>query len=168
MAARGTRATQELTRLGIAHSVLHYSHKGAGGSYGTEAAAELGLPHEQVFKTLITSIDSRLTVAIVPVAAQLDLKALANAAGGKRAEMADRSAAERATGYVIGGISPIGQRKRLPVVIDASVARWPVVYCSAGQRGLELELAPADLIRVTDAKVADIAAGMRASGAGPR
>jgi Cys-tRNA(Pro)/Cys-tRNA(Cys) deacylase len=160
VAARGTRATQELTRLGIAHSVLQYSRKGAGGGYGIEAAAELGLPPAQVFKTLIASVDGGLTVAVVPVAAQLSLKALAEAVGGKRAEMADKNAAERATGYVTGGISPIGQRKRLPVVIDSSAANWPLVYCSAGQRGLELELAPADLIRVTDAKLADIAAGL--------
>jgi len=168
VAARGTRATRELAKLGIPHSVLQYRHEGSGGSYGVEAAAELGLPPEQVFKTLIAAVDGRLTVAIVPVAAQLDLKALASAAGGKRAEMADRSAAERATGYVTGGISPIGQRKRLPVVIDSSAARWPVVYCSAGQRGLELELAAADLICVTDAKLADIAVGMQARGTGPR
>jgi Cys-tRNA(Pro)/Cys-tRNA(Cys) deacylase len=160
VAARGTRATHELTRLGIAHSVLQYSRKATGGGYGIEAAAELGLPPAQVFKTLIASVDGGLTVAVVPVAAQLSLKALADAVGGKRAEMADKNAAERATGYVTGGISPIGQRKRLPVVIDSSATSWPVVYCSAGQRGLELELAPADLIRVTDAKVADIAVGL--------
>jgi Cys-tRNA(Pro)/Cys-tRNA(Cys) deacylase len=166
VAARGTRATQELTRLGITHSVLKYSRNGAGSGYGVEAAAELGLPPAQVFKTLIASVDGRLTVAVVPVAAQLSFKALAEAVGGKRAEMADKNAAERATGYVAGGISPIGQRKRLPVVIDSSAANWPVVYCSAGQRGLELELAPADLIRVTDAKVADIAAVVGVPGAG--
>jgi Cys-tRNA(Pro)/Cys-tRNA(Cys) deacylase len=164
MAAR-TRATQELTRLGIAHSVLGYQHKGAG-SFGIEAADELGLPPGQVFKTLIASVDGRLTVAVVPVAAQLNLKALADAAGGKRAEMADKNAAERATGYVIGGISPVGQRQRLPVVVDSSALRWPVVYCSAGQRGLEVELAPADLIRVTNAKVADIAAAIDAGRGG--
>ena len=157
--AAGTRATQELTKLGIAHSVLHYQHKGAGVSYGIEAAAELGLPAGQVFKTLIANVDGSLVVAVVPVAAQLNLKALADATGGKRAEMADKNAAERATGYVTGGISPIGQRRRLPVVIDSSALDWPAVYCSAGQRGLELELTPADLIRVTDAKVAAIAAG---------
>jgi Cys-tRNA(Pro)/Cys-tRNA(Cys) deacylase len=168
VAARGTRATQELTRLGIAYTVLQYSSKGAGASYGVEAAAELGRPPGQVFKTLIAGVDASLTVAVVPVAAQLNLKALAAAVGGKRAEMADKNAAERATGYVTGGISPIGQRRRLPVVIDSSALDWPAIYCSAGQRGLELELAPADLIRVTDAKVADIAAGVRASGAGPR
>jgi Cys-tRNA(Pro)/Cys-tRNA(Cys) deacylase len=168
VAARGTRATQDLTKLGIAHSVLQYRHKGAGGSYGIEAAAELGLPAGQVFKTLIATVDGNLTVAVVPVAAQLNLKALADAMGGKRAEMTDRNTAERATGYVTGGISPIGQRRRLPVVIDSSALDWPAVYCSAGQRGLELELAPADLIRVTAAKLADIASdvapGDRASG----
>ena len=140
-----------------------YRHKATGGlssSYGLEAADELGLPPEQVFKTLVVSVDGNLTVAIVPVAAQLNLKALADAASGKRAELAGRAAAERATGYVTGGISPIGQRRRLPAVIDSSALRWPAVYCSAGQRGLELELAPADLIRVIDAKVAPIAAGL--------
>ncbi len=160
MAARGTRATQELTRLGIAHSVHQYSRRGAGGPYGIEAAVELGLPPEQVFKTLIVSVDGDLAVAVVPVAAQLSLKALAEAAGGKRAEMAERAAAERATGYVTGGISPIGQRRRLPVVIDSSALGFAAIYCSAGRRGLELELAPGDLVRVTDAKVAGIAAGV--------
>jgi len=157
VAARGTRATAELSRLGIAHWLHQYRHD-AREAYGVEAAAELGLPARQVFKTLVVSVDGNLTVAVVPVACQLNLKALADAAGGKRAELAERAAAERATGYVIGGISPIGQRRRLPVVIDSSALDWPVVYCSAGQRGLELALAPADLIRVTDAKVAAISA----------
>lgn len=134
-----------------------YQHK-AREAFGVEAASELGLPAEQVFKTLVVSVDGNLTVAVIPVAGQLNLKALADAAGGKRAELAERAVAERATGYVTGGISPIGQRRRLPVVIDSSALGWPAVYCSAGQRGLELELAPADLIRVTDAKVAAIAA----------
>ena len=163
MAARGTRATQALAKLGIAHSVLQYQHKGAGGSYGIDAAAELGLPAGQVFKTLIASVDGSLTVAVVPVAAQLDLKALADATGGKRAEMADKNSAERATGYATGGISPIGQRRRLPVVIDSSALDWPAVYCSVAARP-EPELAPADLIRVTAAMVADIAAGVAHGG----
>ena len=156
VAARGTRATQHLRTLGIAHSVHAYDRRDAGSSYGPEAAAALGLPPGQVFKTLIASVDGQLTVAVVPVAGQLNLKALADAAGGKRAEMARPADAQRATGYVAGGISPIAQRRRLPVVVDLSALDWPVVYCSAGQRGLELELAPADLIRVTDAKVAAI------------
>ena len=157
MAARGTRATQELGRLGIAHTVHEYSHRDQGGSYGLEAAAALGVPAGQVFKTLIASVDGRLTVAVVPASGQLSLKALAEAAGGKKAEMAQPAAAERATGYVTGGISPIAQRKRLPVVIDATAIDWPTVYCSAGQRGLQLQLAPADLIRATGATVAAIA-----------
>jgi Cys-tRNA(Pro)/Cys-tRNA(Cys) deacylase len=150
--------------------VHQYRHKAAGGlrgivppnqhreAFGVEAATELGLPAGQVFKTLVVSVDGNLTVAVIPVAGQLNLKALADAAGGKHAELAERAIAERATGYVTGGISPIAQRRRLPVVIDSSALDWAAVYCSAGQRGLELELAPADLIRVTDAKVAAIAA----------
>lgn len=161
MAARGTRATQELTRLGIAHSVHAFDHQdldaARGGSYGIAAAAVLGLPPGQVFKTLIATVDGSMTVAVVPVAGQLNLKALAQAVGGKRAEMAERVAAERATGYVAGGISPIGQRKRLPVVIDSTALDWPAVYCSAGQRGLQLRLTPAALVRVTGAVVAPIA-----------
>jgi Cys-tRNA(Pro)/Cys-tRNA(Cys) deacylase len=157
VAARGTRATQELSRKGIAYSVHSYAHRSAVASYGAEAAAALQLPPEQVFKTLVASVDGDLTVAVVPVSSQLNLKALAAAVAGKRAEMAQPAAAERATGYVTGGISPIGQRRRLPVVLDSSALGWPAVYCSAGQRGLELELAPADLVRVTGAVVAPIA-----------
>jgi len=157
VAARGTRATRELKRKGIAYCVHSYANQGAAGSYGAEAAAALQLPPEQVFKTLIVSVDGGLMVAVLPVSSQLNLKALAAAVAGKRAEMAQPSAAERATGYVTGGISPIGQRKRLPVVVDSSALGWPAVYCSAGQRGLELELAPADLVRVTGAVVAPIA-----------
>jgi Cys-tRNA(Pro)/Cys-tRNA(Cys) deacylase len=161
VAARGTRATQELTRLGIAHSVHAFDHQDLDGprgrSYGIAAAAMLGLPAGQVFKTLIVTVDGSMKVAVVPVAGQLNLKALAQAVGGKRAEMAEPAAAERATGYVRGGISPIGQRKRLPVVIDSTAMDWPVVYCSAGQRGLQLRLTPADLVRVTNAVVAPIA-----------
>ena len=168
MAARGTRATRELTRLGIAHSVHAYDHQDLigprRGSYGVDAAAALGLPPRQVFKTLIAAVDGRMTVAIVPVVGQLNLKALAQAVGGKRAEMAEAAAAERATGYVTGGISPIGQRKRLPVVIDSTALDWPAVYCSAGQRGLQLRLAPADLVRVTNAVVAPIARSNASSG----
>ena len=157
MAARGTRATQELARLGIAHSVHEYSHQERSGSYGLEAAAALGAPAGQVFKTLIASVDGSLTVAVVPVAGQLSLKALAEAVGGKKAEMAQPAVAERATGYVTGGISPIAQRKRLPVVLDTAALGWPTVYCSAGQRGLQVQLAPGDLIRATSAVVAPIA-----------
>jgi Cys-tRNA(Pro)/Cys-tRNA(Cys) deacylase len=157
MAARGTRATDLLTRLGIAHTVHAYSHDPRQGGYGIEAATALGVPPEQVFKTLIASVDGELTVAVVPVAGQLNLKALAAATGGKKAEMALTAAAERATGYVAGGISPLAQRRQLPVVIDSSALGPPTVFCSAGQRGLEVELAPADLVRATGAVVAAIA-----------
>jgi Cys-tRNA(Pro)/Cys-tRNA(Cys) deacylase len=159
VAARGTRATQELARLGIAFTVHAYAHDRTSASYGAEAATALGVPPERVFKTLIASVDENLTVAVVPVIGQLSLKALADAAGGKRAEMATAAVAERATGYVTGGISPIAQRRRLPVIIDATAAGFPTVFCSAGQRGLEVELAPADLIRATGAIVAPLAAG---------
>lgn len=134
-----------------------YSRDPRAGSYGTEAAAALGVSPERVFKTLIASVDGQLTSAVVPVAGQLNLKALADAVGGKKAEMAQTAAAQRATGYVIGGISPIAQRKNLPVVIDSSALERETVFCSAGLRGLELELAPDDLILATGAIVAPIA-----------
>ncbi|HEX9065563.1 MAG TPA: Cys-tRNA(Pro) deacylase [Streptosporangiaceae bacterium] len=157
MAARGTRATEALTRLSIPFTVHPYHHREAAGGYGPEAAAALGVPPGQVFKTLIASVDGQLTVAVVPVAGQLSLKALAEAAGGKKADMVPPPEAARATGYVVGGISPIAQRRRLPVLVDASAMDWPTVYCSAGQRGLQLQLAPADLVRATSATVAPIA-----------
>ncbi|HUJ05375.1 MAG TPA: Cys-tRNA(Pro) deacylase [Streptosporangiaceae bacterium] len=156
MAARGTRATEQLTRLGIAFRVHPYASDHSGEAYGTQAAAALGVPPERVFKTLVASVDGRLAVAVVPVAGQLSLKALADAAGGKKAEMAQPADAERATGYVVGGISPIAQRRRLPVFVDATALDYDTVFCSAGQRGLQLELAPADLIRVTSAVIAPI------------
>ncbi len=158
MAARGTRATQELIRLGIAHKVHPYAHDPASASYGEEAAAALGVAPERVFKTLVASVDGALTVAVVPVSGQLSLKALADAAGGKRAEMARPADAERATGYVTGGISPIAQRRRLPVFVDATAQSHPSVFCSAGQRGLQVELAPGDLVLATGAVIAPLAA----------
>lgn len=150
-----------LARLGIRHSLHEYPHDPRHGRYGAEAGEALGVPAERVFKTLVTEVDGTLTVAVVPVAGQLDLKALAAAAGGKRAVMAEVADAERATGYVAGGISPVGQRRRLPVVIDSSALRHATIFCSGGRRGLEIELAPADLIRVTGATVAEIAAAAR-------
>jgi Cys-tRNA(Pro)/Cys-tRNA(Cys) deacylase len=146
-----------LSRLGISHAVHHYEHDARSGSYGLEASAALGVQPERVFKTLITDVDDTLTVAVVPVTGSLDLKALASAVGGKKARMADPATAERATGYVTGGISPLGQRRRLPVVIDSTALDFGTVYCSGGQRGLEIELAPADLARAAGAVVAPIA-----------
>ena len=156
MAGRGTAATALLTRQGIPHTVHSYSHDPRSESYGTEASEALGVPAGRVLKTLIAEVDGALTVGVVPVSAQLDLKALATAVGGKKAAMAGAAAAERATGYVVGGISPLGQRRRLRVVIDSAAMEFPTVYCSGGRRGLEIELAPADLVRAADATVAPI------------
>jgi Cys-tRNA(Pro)/Cys-tRNA(Cys) deacylase len=117
----------------------------------------LGVEPGRIFKTLLASCDDRLAVAVVPVSASLDLKAFASALGGKRAVMAEAADAERATGYVVGGISPLGQRKRLPTVVDASALSWESMYVSAGKRGLQVELAPADLVRLTSATTAEIA-----------
>lgn len=146
-----------LDRQRVAHTVHAYDHDPRSSSYGAEASEALGVAAERVFKTLVADVDGRLTVAVVPVACQLDLKALAAAAGGKRAALADVTAAERATGYVAGGISPLGQRKRLPVIVDASALDLATIFCSAGRRGLQIELAPADLVRAAKAVVARIA-----------
>jgi Cys-tRNA(Pro)/Cys-tRNA(Cys) deacylase len=157
VAGRGTPATGLLARLGVAHSVHVYDHDPRHGAYGLEASEALGVAPERVFKTLVADVDGALTVGVVPVAGQLDLKALAAAVGGKKAVMADVAAAERATGYVAGGISPLGQRRRLPVVVDSSALRFATVFCSGGRRGLEIELAPTDLVRAAGALVAAIA-----------
>jgi Cys-tRNA(Pro)/Cys-tRNA(Cys) deacylase len=155
VAGTATPATTRLDKAGVAYRVHAYTHD-ADAAYGPEAAAAIEIEPARVFKTLVAEVDGALTVAIVPVAAKLDLKALAAAVGGKRAKMAEVTAAERATGYVAGGISPLGQRKRLPTVLDASAAGFDTVFCSAGRRGLEIELAPADLARLTGANVAPV------------
>ncbi len=157
MSGQGTPATALLTRQRIPHTVHSYEHDTRNGAYGLEASEALGVVPERVFKTLVAEVDGALTVGVVPVAGQLDLKALAAAVGGKRARMAEIAAAERATGYVAGGISPLGQRKRLPVVVDVSAEQFDTVFCSGGRRGLEIELAPADLVRLASATVAPIA-----------
>ena len=156
MAGTGTPATALLARAKVEHRLHSYRHRG-GQAYGPEAASELGLDPARVFKTLVAEVDGALTVGVVPVSATLDLKALAAAVGGRRARMADVTAAERATGYVAGGISPLGQQKRLRTVVDESARTLPTVHCSAGRRGLEVELAPADLARLTGAIFAAIA-----------
>lgn len=152
-----TPAVAAAQRAKIPFSIHEYRHDPGAPSYGLEAAEKLGLDPAQVFKTLVASVDGRLVVAIVPVARSLDLKALAAAAGGKRASMADVAEAERATGYVAGGISPLGQRKRLATVLDESAQALERIHVSAGRRGLEIGLAPADLLRLTGGKVAAIA-----------
>ncbi|MGH6655216.1 MAG: Cys-tRNA(Pro) deacylase [Actinocrinis sp.] len=154
--SKGTPATVALTQAKAEFEVHAYEHDPAAQSYGTEAAAAMGVPADRVFKTLVADVDGKLVVAVVPVSGQLDLKALASAAGGKKAAMADPAAAERATGYVLGGISPLGQRKKLPTVIDASALEHETVFCSAGRRGLEIELSPADLVKLTQASTAPI------------
>ena len=155
-AAGGTPATASLTRSQIPFTVHTYDHDPAAGSFGLEAAAALGLDPERVFKTLLTSVDGRLVVGIVPVSGQLDLKAVAAAVGGKKATMADPADAERVTGYVVGGISPIGQKKALPTVVDASATEHETVFVSGGRRGMDLELSPADLVEATRATLAPI------------
>ena len=152
----GTPATVALERAGVAFTRHPYEHDPAAPSYGLEAAQALGLDPAGVFKTLLADVDGRLVVAIVPVVGQLDLKALAAAVGGKRAAMADPGAAERATGYVVGGISPIGQKKRLPAVLDDSALRRTTIYVSGGRRGLDLGLDPRDLVDLLGAHVARI------------
>jgi len=159
-APAGTPALLALASAHVAHTVHTYAHDaGSPSGYGMEAAEALGLPPDQVFKTLLVDVDGTLTVAIVPVTTTVDLKALARAVGGKRATMADQSAAERATGYVVGGISPLGQKHAHATVIDESAELYDVVYVSGGRRGLDVGLAPADLIGLTGAVVADIARG---------
>lgn len=151
-----TPATSVLTKLGIAFEVRSYAHDAAVTDFGREAAASLGVPAERVFKTLLAEADGRLVVGIVPVSGMLDLKALAASAGARKAVMAEPALAERKTGYVVGGISPIGQRTRLPTVLDQSATTFDTVLVSGGRRGLDIELAPDDLARVTGATLAPI------------
>ncbi|MFE6776815.1 Cys-tRNA(Pro) deacylase [Streptomyces sp. NPDC057702] len=156
----GTPATVALAEADVAFTLHSYTHDPNDPdytSYGQEAATALGVAPEQVFKTLVADVDGALTVAVVPVSGSLDLKALAAAVGGKRAAMADPAAAERATGYVRGGISPLGQRRRLPTALDVSAAGHATVCVSAGRRGLEVELSPTDLTALTGAVLAPIA-----------
>jgi Cys-tRNA(Pro)/Cys-tRNA(Cys) deacylase len=157
---RPSGATAEIRALEQAEVafVLHpYEHDPRATSYGLEAAHALGIPAARVFKTLMAEADGRLVVAVVPVSGQLDLKALARALGARKAAMADPTAAERATGYVVGGISPLGQKRQHPTVLDASALEHPTVLVSAGRRGLDLEVAPADLVTLTSASVFPIA-----------
>ncbi|MDX3581494.1 MULTISPECIES: Cys-tRNA(Pro) deacylase [Streptomyces] len=155
--AGGTPATVALSAAGMEFTVHAYEHDPAHPSYGEEAAEAMGVSPERVFKTLVADVDGVLVVAVVPVAGSLDLKSLATAVGGKRAAMADPTLAERTTGYVRGGISPLGQRKKLRTVLDASADAHDTICVSAGRRGLEVELAPRDLLKLTEAVAAPIA-----------
>jgi Cys-tRNA(Pro)/Cys-tRNA(Cys) deacylase len=152
-----TPATKQLDGRGVTYRTVSYDHDPAAASYGGEAVEALGLDADGVFKTLLVSVDGALVVACVPVSSMLDLKALARAAGGKKALMADPALAEKTTGYVVGGISPLGQRKPLPTYIDEICEALAEMHVSGGRRGLEIALAPSDLIEVLDATVAPIA-----------
>lgn len=163
MAAAPTPAVRTLTTARLPHRVHSYKHDPRADSFGAEAvaalAADLGVEPAQIFKTLVVELSTGgLAVAVLPVPNSLSLKAAASALGAPKAAMAERAAAERSTGYVLGGISPLGQRRKLPTVIDESALRWDRVLCSAGKRGLEIELAPDDLVRAADAVVAPITA----------
>jgi Cys-tRNA(Pro)/Cys-tRNA(Cys) deacylase len=152
----GTPATVVLSRAGVAFTLHEYHHDPRAQSYGVEAAEALGVELTRVFKTLMATVDGCLTVGIVPVSGQLNLKSLARAVGGSKSAMAGVAAAERATGYVAGGISPIGQKRLHRTVLDRSASEHATIFVSAGRRGLDLEIAPADLVAVTRAIVAPI------------
>jgi Cys-tRNA(Pro)/Cys-tRNA(Cys) deacylase len=152
-----TPAVIALRSAGVDHTLHEYAHDPRSDSFGLEAAAALGLDPDRVYKTLMANADGRLVVAVVPVSGRLDLKALARAVGAAKAVMADVKDAERATGYVAGGISPFGQKRQHPTVVDETVELWDTVYVSGGRRGLDVEIAPADLVGVTGAIVADVA-----------
>jgi Cys-tRNA(Pro)/Cys-tRNA(Cys) deacylase len=155
--SKGTPATALLAKQKVAHTLHTYEVDADAPNYGAVVAAALGADPARVFKTLVTEVDGTPTVAIVPVTGDVDLKALAAAAGGKRAAMAGRELAERTTGYVRGGISPLGHRKRLPTIVDSSALDGAEIFVSAGKRGLQVRLSPDDLILLTSAKVAPIA-----------
>lgn len=154
----GTPATSALRAAGIPFTEHEYRHDPTAEAYGLEAASALGVDPDRVFKTLLAEVDGRLVVGIVPVSGRLDLKALAAAVGGRRAAMADPGLAQRRTGYVVGGISPVGQKAPSPTVLDETAELWDTVYVSGGRRGFDIELSPAHLVEVTSAILAPIAA----------
>ena len=154
-----TPAVKLAKRRNVVHTLHSYAHDATAASYGLEAADKLGLPPAQVFKTLVADLDNgELVVAVLPVSSTLSMKRLARTLGGKKAAMADREAAQRATGYVLGGVSPLGQKRRLRTVIDNSAMAYPTLFVSAGRRGLEIELSPKDLMQLTDAQIAGLCA----------
>ena len=155
-ASQGTPATAALAAAGVPFVLHPYTHDPSAASYGAEAAEALGIDPSRVFKTLMVEVEGRLAVGIVPVSGTLDLKAFAAALGAKKAAMADPAAAQRRTGYVLGGISPLGQRLPSPTVLDSSAVGLQTLLVSGGKRGLDIELAPADLIRLTQAVTAPI------------
>jgi Cys-tRNA(Pro)/Cys-tRNA(Cys) deacylase len=158
MASQGTPATAALAAAGVSFVLHPYSHDPSAASYGLEAAEVLGIDPKRVFKTLMVEVEGKLAVGIVPVSGNLDLKSVAAALGSKKAAMADPKAAERRTGYVLGGISPLGQRQPSPTVLDESALSFDTILVSGGRRGLDIEIAPGDLIRLTKALTAPIGA----------
>ncbi|MDQ0769610.1 Cys-tRNA(Pro)/Cys-tRNA(Cys) deacylase [Pseudarthrobacter defluvii] len=154
--SQGTPATAALTAAGVPFVLHPYTHHPSAASYGAEAAEALGIDPSRVFKTLMVEVEGRLAVGIVPVSGSLDLKAMAGALGAKKAAMADPAAAQRRTGYVLGGISPLGQRQPSPTVLDSSALGLDSMLVSGGRRGLDIELAPADLVHLTGAVTAPI------------
>ncbi|BCW05593.1 MULTISPECIES: Cys-tRNA(Pro) deacylase [Micrococcaceae] len=158
MASQGTPATAALAAAGVSFVLHPYSHDPSAASYGLEAAEVLGIDPKRVFKTLMVEVEGKLAVGIVPVSGNLDLKSVAAALGSKKAAMADPKAAERRTGYVLGGISPLGQRQPSPTVLDESALSYDTILVSGGRRGLDIEIAPGDLIRLTKAVTAPIGA----------
>jgi len=163
MSAQGTRAIDAARHAGVVFTVHEYAHgaraslRDGGRGYALEAVEALGIEAARVFKTIVVSVDGRLGLAVVPADTEVDLKAVADALGGRRAAIAPPAEAERATGYVLGGISPLGTRRTLPTVVDASAASFPTIHVSAGRRGLEIELAAADLVRVVAGSMAPVA-----------
>jgi Cys-tRNA(Pro)/Cys-tRNA(Cys) deacylase len=163
MSAQGTRAIDAARRAGVAHTVHEYAHdarasmREGGRGYALEAVDALGIDAARVFKTIVVSVDGRPGIAVVPADAEVDLKAVADALGGRRASMAAPAEAEKATGYVLGGISPLGTRRPLPTVLDVSAAGFPTIHVSAGRRGLEIELAAMDLVALTRGSMAPVA-----------
>lgn len=165
--SQATPATAVLAAAGVPFTLHPYSHDPAAASYGLEAAEVLGMDPVRVFKTLMVEVDGRLAAGVVPVSGSLDLKALAAALGSKKAAMADPVAAERRTGYVLGGISPLGQRQPSPTVLDDSALALPSILVSGGRRGLDIELDPRDLMRLTNAITAPIGTGAARTGNSP-
>ncbi|MCR1160402.1 MULTISPECIES: Cys-tRNA(Pro) deacylase [Micrococcaceae] len=159
MASQGTPATAALAAAGVPFVLHPYAHDPSASSYGLEAAEVLGIDPARVFKTLMVEVEGRLAVAIVPVSGNLDLKSVAASLGSKKAAMADPKAAERRTGYVLGGISPLGQRQPSPTVLDDSALAFETILVSGGRRGLDIELSPADLVSLTQAITASIGTG---------
>lgn len=151
-----TPAINAAKKAKVRYTIHQYSHDPAADSYGAEAAEKLGVPPERVFKTLVVNLDNALAVAVIPVSAMLSMKLFARAAGAKKAEMAAAAEVERSTGYVLGGVSPLGQKKRLQTIIDASAEALATMFVSAGRRGLSLELRPTDLQALTGATFAAI------------